>query len=126
MIENPKKIDLNTVIEVGSKILETSGNLKNSIPCRYTNFAGQHCFVGQILIDLGVKIPNYGEDGNGLPFSLHEEWFPLFTEGAFMFLRDVQVKADYTDMGGNEPRYSWQGSWDSAMEGYDDYAQADS
>jgi hypothetical protein len=78
--------------------------LKNTNPksdtsptCVYTTVDGRHCLIGQILVNLGFKVPEFGSEYNGWTIALLGRQIGEIEEDAVSFLQVLQENADSVD-----------------------------
>ena len=85
-----------TISDIKSKLkhLLTLDKFNND-NCEYTGPAGEHCIVGQLLSDMGIKPPAYGSEHNGSEFSNIPQAVHFANEVTEL-LEDIQFEADST------------------------------
>lgn len=72
-------------------------NQANDPECVYTNDAGRHCIAGQIMVNLGIKLPPATSPVNQSAISSVEmgEYVHNFDPDAIHLLDDLQRTADH-------------------------------
>jgi hypothetical protein len=83
------------VLEVAQRVISGDNVTRINPPvCKWTYSDGSHCAVGEVLITLGVEIPQMGDDGNNTPFAILDSITEQFDAQAVYFLDHLQVAAD--------------------------------
>lgn len=78
------------------------------VGCVYTGKGGAHCIAGQVLIDLGYDVPQWGDDCNGygiVGLLVESGLYDSFTKQARAYLEEAQTTFDH-NQNGIRPRWS--------------------
>lgn len=86
------------VAAVDAAVVRFGADHKNPVDeatagCVYTDEYGRHCIAGQVLVDLGLHCPEYGDNDNAESF-LEIERGSRWDARAETFLAEVQSLAD--------------------------------
>lgn len=86
--------------------------------CVYTDQNDKHCFVGTVLVNLGVTVPALGDENNTQPFGVIVSLLEVqsdvqFTPQARTLLQHAQFRAD--EMFDGRPATTWGEAIDYAM-----------